>query len=352
MSIESPDDGLAGNGTEPEESAPTKDPPANREHSAFDTKLDTVLADQKQLGDRLTAIEAMLSDGMARMDVIAAAEKHSVEAVAGIVANGTALDGRLNELANRVETILAQPTRPQTLPGILLTTMPKSGSVYIMRTLARSLDIEFMTDNVAHGFFPNYFLIPNRLDRINNGDIVRHEHFDASTINVDMLVQRDQRLVLHLRDPRQATVSWLHHFNLMVSSQPGTVNYTVNTPPPDYFAWPTELQLDWQIESHLRSMEQWLRGWINHTGAGSPLKILITRYEDMLADEAAFFRQLTDFFDIPPERFEYKPAPRTIANNFRKGQGDEWKTVFSEAQKARAIEVIGADVLQHFGWEI
>ena len=117
MSIESPDDGLAGNGTEPEESAPTKDPPANREHSAFDTKLDTVLADQKQLGDRLTAIEAMLSDGMARMDVIAAAEKHSVEAVAGIVANGTALDGRLNELANRVETILAQPTRPQTLPG-------------------------------------------------------------------------------------------------------------------------------------------------------------------------------------------------------------------------------------------
>lgn len=44
-------------------------------------------------------------------------------------------------------------TKKHNLPGILFNTLPKSGSVYIARTLANSPDIEYRDIKVAHGFF-------------------------------------------------------------------------------------------------------------------------------------------------------------------------------------------------------
>jgi hypothetical protein len=332
---------------------------ARRELMAQAAKTEELAARQAALEQQDTESRALLDQTNSRLATFQQQDTESRALLDQTNSRLATLEARLAQFESKMDYALHDmnerlstfPTSER-VPGILLTTMPKSGSVYIMRTLARSIDVEFMTKNAAHGFYPTYFLIPKQLDYIGEGNVVRHEHFDASPINISMLLAHEQRLVLNLRDPRQALLSWTHHINRLLAEWPRTTNYTLNEPPPEYLTWSFQTQLDWQIETHLRSTEQWLRSWINHTGEGSPLRVLITRFEELVADEAAFFARIVEFFGVPPGRFRLRPAQKTIANNFRLGSCDEWRSVFTDAQKARAVEVVGADVLQHFGWEL
>ena len=134
------------------------------------------------------------------------------------------------------------------IPGIFINTMPKSGTSYISSVLSRSLNIELLYDYVAPGYFPNYFLLPSRLQYVLNGNVVRTEHFDANPINIFVLEKYKPKLVFHVRDPRQATLSWLHHVNRMIIQTPDADNYTIHILPVDYLNWPLEQQIDWHLE--------------------------------------------------------------------------------------------------------
>lgn len=241
--------------------------------------------------------------------------------------------------------------RERILPGILFNTMPKSGSVYIARTLAGSLDIEYREIKVAHGFFPRYFVMPNALERVARGNVIRQEHLDASPVNIKHLARFIDRLVVQVRDPRQATLSWLHHTNRILKEHPDGTNYTSHTEPDGYTKWPLDRQLDWHIDTQLRSLVEWLEEWTAYANGDGELKVLFTRYEDLITDEAGLFEQILEFFEIPRTAFNFTPAEKTIDNNFRKGKADEWLGVYTDKQKKRSEKMIGPDLLKRFGWE-
>jgi hypothetical protein len=236
------------------------------------------------------------------------------------------------------------------LPAILLNTLPKSGSIYIMRTLAQSLSIEFFDKSIAFGYFPRYFMVPGSLERLRAGNVVRQEHFDATPLNIELCGRYVDRMVLQVRDPRQAMYSWAHHVNRLAKLAPDGVNYTIHQPPQGFYDWSFEQQLDWHIETHLVSLVGWLREWLAYEGRGGPIALLWTSYDELVADERALFQRILDFYEIPSARFVFRPAAKTIDNNFRAGDPDAWKKAFTAQQKGRCEEIIGADLLKHFGW--
>lgn len=235
------------------------------------------------------------------------------------------------------------------IEGIIFNTLPKSGSVFISRTLALSLGIEFRTQAIAHGFFPNYFLIPNQLERIKHGNAIRQEHFDANPVNLRLLRECTDRLIINLRDPRQATLSWLHHCNKLRTIHKNGVNYTVHNEPEGYDEWTLQKQLDWHIEAHLASSANWIRGWLKEKN-NPDLKIHFSTFENFVNNPVEYFETIVDFLDIPHSLFKLTLAEKTTDNNFRLGKTDEWNTVYSEDQKKRAVELIGMDILETFGW--
>jgi Sulfotransferase domain len=235
------------------------------------------------------------------------------------------------------------------LPPILINTMPKSASIYLTRTVASSLGIQYSVRAIGQGVFPTYTMDCAALEEFKRGNIVRQEHFDPTPANLATCAQYVDRIVLHVRDPRQATLSWTHHVRRLLSLHPHSTPWTIFQPPEDYSIWSFDRQLDWQIDRHMSLLVIWLRQWMA-AQQSSPLKILSTRYEDFVNDEHAFFVRILKFYDIDAARVIMRPPRKTTKYHYRCGRVDEWKDVFTAEQKARALTMLGPDILERFGW--
>jgi hypothetical protein len=254
-----------------------------------------------------------------------------------------------NEALGRLKSVLLRVLRNRKLPPILINTMPKSASIYLTKTVAASLGVEYSLVSLAHGFFPTYFMMPAALEKFSRGDVVRQEHFDPSPINLAICAGYIDRMILHVRDPRQATVSWAHHFNRDYLNSPPYIHGTIDQPPRDYRCWTFQSQLDWHIEHHLPLLTAWLRQWIS-AQATSPLKILWTQYEELVSDERRLFDRILTFYEIRGDGIGLRSPSKTIDSHFRRGRANEWEEVLTAEQKARAQAIIGRDILDRFGW--
>jgi hypothetical protein len=192
--------------------------------------------------------------------------------------------------------------------------------------------------------------MPAAFERFRQGNIVRQEHFDASPINLHICGRYVDRLVLHVRDPRQATLSWTHHVNRLLNLHPDAINSTIHQPPDDFLRWGLDRQLDWHIERHLGSLVAWLRQWLSQDTRQARLNILWTTYDELVADEHALVMRILRFYEIPTARLELRPPEKTMAHHFRSGNPEEWKAVLTAGQKERCLAIVGRDLLDHFGW--
>jgi hypothetical protein len=105
--------------------------------------------------------------------------------------------------------------RPKHRKGILLNTMPKSGSIYIAKSLSKILGLPMM-------HLGNRYALVGQVDvhdayTFSAGGFVSHNHLAPSPENLQVLQHFKLKMVLHLRDPRQALLSWL------LTSQTGNI---------------------------------------------------------------------------------------------------------------------------------
>lgn len=242
-------------------------------------------------------------------------------------------------------------TKPHQHPSILFNTMPKTGSVFIGKTLARSLDIFYSERPLSHGFFPYYFVIDNEARWLKKKNIIRQEHINGSEINLMLIKRYIDKMVVHFRDPRQATLSWFHHTDRLRKKFPNGVNYSIHQEPSNYNTWNLSQRLDWHIETTLASNVKWLRDWIVVCENNVDLKILFTSYEDFFSNPKEFFNNILEFYEIDKKYFSYNPPRKVIGNNYRNGTPDEWKNVLTDAQKSRSLEIIGIDLIKKFSWD-
>jgi len=250
------------------------------------------------------------------------------------------------------------------LPSIFINTAPKSGSVYVSETVQRSLGFSFKY--ISPGFVPKDMIVPAWIEEFyESGSTICQEHLDASAHNTQWLKYYTDRLAVHLRDPRAILLSWTHHLNGQFKRQ--EYDFLLYVAPTPYYvdgyftSWNLEQQLDWQIENFMPQLVSWMNGWVefqqNEAQKADGFKILFTTFEEYKEEagkgnEEAFFRKFADFYGIPSDKFNFSPAAKTEETHFRKGEIDEWKSALTPQQIQRVNEIIPAELLARFNWEV
>ena len=229
---------------------------------------------------------------------------------------------------------------------VLLNTLPKSGSVFLQQTLSGSLGVPSMYVGNMYSLIDQLSL--DRMRHFASGSFVSQNHLAPSPENLRMLEHFGCPVVLHVRDPRQALVSWLYHLDRIRGDAEALLLFSPHLPP-NYFAWDFHRKLDWQIDNFLPHMVEWIARWVAIHDAGR-LPVLLTTYDELSRDLRGLCRRICEFCAIPADAFRFVEAPKTIENHFRLGDDGEWRRVFSAEQTGRASAMLPAELAQRFGW--
>lgn len=256
----------------------------------------------------------------------------------------TAEVGELRARADGLENVLKKiRTHP-----ILVTSMPKSGTYFISNLLSRGLAVDKRI--VSHQYFPDDTIRFHELKQLKENGEVAEDHFGASRVNLAYLTKVIGKVNVHVRDPRQATLSYVHFLSTF-DPTPETFQFIYPDMPERFFEMSLSEKLDWGIDAWLPLLVEWTQGWVSAESTARDLQIRFTRFEDMIEDTGAFVDGLLEFFQVPRERFFTPALDRSQAVHFRKGEMDEWKREFTSAQAERAKACIPEELAERFGWE-
>lgn len=237
--------------------------------------------------------------------------------------------------------------------------LPKSGTTWMERMLSsypgyREMMIpEAIEYEVEHRGSHDFDLPSNLFDRLEKTLAVLKLHVYGSAHNAQVLQEAEVPYLIMYRDLRDVAVS--HVF------------YVQRTPwhpeQPEYDALSIEEGLRHFGETLLPEFVAWIRSWHANRDPG---KSLVVRYEDLLADTTATFREVARLFDLPDDpdtiesiveahRFENLSGGRDPGDDeedsfFRKGVSGDWKNHFTPELKALYKEKAGAALIE-FGYE-
>lgn len=164
-------------------------------------------------------------------------------------------------------------------------------------------------------------------------------------LDIKALKKHSNKLVIHLRDPRQALLSMVHHINSLENPE---------EKPKGYSDLNQTQQIDWCIYNMTPYIVHWLEDWLTLYAIENldpnGLKILFTTYDELIEDELKLFHKILDFYEIPITHFNYQPKEKKLSKHFRKGDPQEWRQVLNVAQQQRLNEMIPDDLLTRFNW--
>jgi hypothetical protein len=183
------------------------------------------------------------------------------------------------------------------------------------------------------------------------GGFVSQNHLAPSPENLQILQYLGLKMILHLRDPRQALLSWVYYLD-WASGRCDTSEvllYVTPRPPSGYFDFSLSRKIDWQIENYLPQLVAWAARWVDIADSET-IPILITHQEDLRTHEKAFLDAILAFYRLS---FDYTlpSPPRTMeATHFRRADPMEWIQTFTPDQAARATKLIPVSLRIRFGW--
>jgi len=252
-------------------------------------------------------------------------------------------------IKRRLRWSISRPSPTKPISSILLNTMPKSGSVFVQRTLCMLLKID-------QKYIGNRYALIDQInvhdaETISKGNFVSQNHLAPSQENVQILRHFGLKMVLHLRDPRQALLSWVHHLDWITGksdTSPWLLYFAPRTPS-GYFEWHFHQKVDWQIENFLPQLVHWTERWVQIADSGV-IPVLITQHRDLQTNEKTFFESILAFYGLDTN---YVPVglPRTMnETHYRMADPSEWSRVFVPAQIANATAAISSELCSRFGW--
>jgi hypothetical protein len=233
---------------------------------------------------------------------------------------------------------------------LLLMALPRSAGLYIFETLAAGLGLDKVT--IDSHRFPHEAVNSQAVARLAVPGTICRSQADARLGNLASIHRLIDRLVVHVRDPRQTMLSAIHHLNdLRLRLGPNHVASLGFSLPSNYFGESLSAQIDWMISNSLSEFIGWIEGWLD--AAANPLfrpRVHFTRYEDLHADPEAYFERLLGFYEIAWRVPDFRLPPAHSSPHFRKGMTDEWRTVLTPRQQEAACALVSARLREQFDW--
>lgn len=207
--------------------------------------------------------------------------------------------------------------------------MPKSGSSYLTRYLYTGLGLGCDAPPRPAGGFPAHWLTPAYVGELRSrAAFVWQVHLHPAPVNTAVLAAGGiDRIVLHLRDPRQATLSWVVHHALSLRVH----TYGQGDA---FYASPFADQLESALLGHFSILCDWAMQWLEVARRQDPLLVLVTDFDELKSDAAALGRRICDYYGVDFNNQGDAPA-LPLGPFYRRGERDEWRRVFTPEQAAR-----------------
>ena len=245
------------------------------------------------------------------------------------------------------------------IPGILINTIPKSGSIYLTNAFQKGLGVGKMT--ISGGWFPVDLVVPWQVNVLSKGNMVTQEHLDASWRNKVALGYYLDKMVVHVRDPRSSALEWAYHqLTLRAEGNESTLALCPKRYCPDnFFELSLEEQIGLQVDNYLPDAIRWVEGWVDAADdPGFKTQVLIVQYERFVEDETAYFHRILDFYGIDRSLWKFEPFTPKLADDplhegewhFRNARTDEWRDAFTPEQNEKAASMMPEELLERFGW--
>ncbi len=247
---------------------------------------------------------------------------------------------------------------------IIISTVPKSGTAYIREKLSSGLNQLLLSEkNLLLGLNIHPEKLADLVKR--TGTLVYH--IFPTPQNIQLLKEYNVKIVFHIRDIRQQTLSWAHHQFYISNNPQKRIHKWIKErfkeiyPTKDYEKWRQKTLHDCIEEAindltdaadqfgnygYIRMVQEWLQVYKEGT-----LPMLITTYEDLHDDEESFFLKILAFYNIPKDEFTDIAISKTNKTRFRKGSKDEWREVLTLEQQKRINDQIPEELFSFFGWE-
>ncbi len=168
---------------------------------------------------------------------------------------------------------------------------------------------------------------------------VLHEHCVADNTTVDQLKRVTDRVVVHIRDPRQAVVSMMHHF---FDAEEDVDRFGIEAARINPENWTSTL--DYLIDEVFPVLLKYVIDWHKVSKEG-PIDVSFVTYELFLRDPDQYFSNLFAIWESYPSL----PVP-DINQHFRKGESSEWRNILTKSQQERVNRAIPSVLLEEFNW--
>ena len=243
---------------------------------------------------------------------------------------------------------MLRPNAASALPGILINTVPKSGTVYLYSLLQKGLQMEYWP--ISLGYFPRDLVDHAKLKALcSKGGRVSGQHLDPSPLNLSILQRYIKKWVVHIRDPRSVLISWMHHLERLWKIDRSFLLSIYPSPDEKYFSLGWHEKIAWNLDNFLPEVAKWMRSWLRIVDSGK-YDILLTTYDDLIRDERALVSRLLVFYGIPESAFLQPDIEKSMQVHYRSGRIDEWRESLSSPQITIANRIVGKDLLERFNW--
>ncbi|MCP3943386.1 MAG: sulfotransferase domain-containing protein [Desulfobacteraceae bacterium] len=245
--------------------------------------------------------------------------------------------------------------------NILVNCLPKSSSLYIVRTIAETIScdtIRLGSRGVNYSQIDPVAAYNFCLQKKN----VSQDHIAPTKFNLDILYYSGiTKFILIFRDPRDALVSWVHHLeredaagvqwhrNLLYAS--GIISEF-------YYDLTWNEKIDDLIKHYYPIMIEWMRGW-ELLSRDERFSIKIKTYEEFLEDKTQFIEDILEFYGLLKEYQKKIIWPKISArksNNicldthFRKGVSGSHLSEFSVEQIKSINAKKDQNLFRQFNW--
>jgi len=241
--------------------------------------------------------------------------------------------------------------RKRKLASVLLITMPKSGSMYVYNILMSRLGLRpVITGDHAFPFAP---IDAPALKKFALGCAIDQAHYMPTTKNLTLLANEGiDKLVIHVRDPRQALLSWVHYVDKL--NERGIVYWEQDFELPiDYFNKTLEEKIDVMIDCFYPHLIDFINKWISYEAKDSRkygMKVLFTEFKKMKSNPELFFEDIDKFYNINKVIPHHNPNNKDAHSHDRKGEVDEWLQVFNAEQINNTTVMITDEIQKRFNW--
>lgn len=251
-------------------------------------------------------------------------------------------------------------------PSLFFVTLPKSGTTYTWQTLAEltGLDTtpktedgqpwdrywageEFcIPDLYSAGDFTSQMLRPEALGRFLPSGYLFGAHMLPSYHNVTALKAAGlSKLTVLLRDPRDATVSWVYHMQKM-GPETRAYHTKIYGIPVDLWDWPHDRQMAFYVRVWLPLAVNWVEAWLEYyADPQRELDIQLLLFDDLKIRPRRYFERILAFHGNTARSWDPVKPPEPGRRHYRSGRHGDWQREFRWDDRALS-DLLLADRLQ------